>query len=215
MTFRILKHSLLLAVVLVLTACATRVPEPNLGLYKKELKTWYASGDYLTAVAQAQASAPRQIRSTGPQPTLVLDIDETSLSNWEYLNEQEFALNQTTFEKWSAKNNPPAIPATLKLFREARKAGVEVVFISGRRESMRAMTIRQLQAAGYEGWSRLVLRPESDNDPSVIPYKSSARKHLIKEGRTVVLNMGDQESDLAGGAAIHRIKLPNPFYFIP
>ncbi len=30
-----------------------------------------------------------------------------------------------------------------------------------------------------------------------------------------LLNVGDQDSDLEGGYARNRVKLPNPFYFIP
>jgi len=32
---------------------------------------------------------------------------------------------------------------------------------------------------------------------------------------TIIVNAGDQESDLAGGYAERAYKLPNPFYYIP
>jgi hypothetical protein len=37
---------------------------------------------------------------------------------------------------------------------------------------------------------------------------------LSTEAITIVLNMGDQESDLMGGYAQRTFKLPNPFYYI-
>lgn len=34
-------------------------------------------------------------------------------------------------------------------------------------------------------------------------------------GFRIIVNVGDQESDLAGGHAERAFKLPNPFYIIP
>ncbi len=48
-----------------------------------------------------------------------------------------------------------------------------------------------------------------------MPFKSSARKALQRGGRGVVLSIGDQQSDLAGGAATRVFKLPNPMYTLP
>lgn len=198
--------------------CSVRVPQPNLGLYKKELTQWHESGDYDRAVAQAQRRAPEIVRREAkkrPRPALVLDIDETSLSNWNYLRAYQFGITPRTFREWVKKHDDPAIAPTLTLYRTAREAGVDVFFISGRREGLRADTERQLRAAGYEEWKRLILRPENDTNPSAIPFKTAARREIEREGYTIILNMGDQESDLAGGFARHRIKLPNPYYFIP
>ena len=43
-------------------------------------------------------------------------------------------------------------------------------------------------------------------------YKSGARATLERHGYTILENVGDQQSDLAGGRARHRYKLPNPVY---
>jgi hypothetical protein len=40
------------------------------------------------------------------------------------------------------------------------------------------------------------------------------RDELQKEGKLIILNIGDQHSDLIGGNAKKSIKLPNPFYLI-
>ena len=42
-----------------------------------------------------------------------------------------------------------------------------------------------------------------------------ARRTLAEQGYVIVLNMGDQESDLAGGHAERTFKMPNPFYRVP
>jgi hypothetical protein len=46
-------------------------------------------------------------------------------------------------------------------------------------------------------------------------FKTAERKRLSSEGEVITLNIGDQESDLAGGHAEYRFKLPNPFYLTP
>lgn len=46
-------------------------------------------------------------------------------------------------------------------------------------------------------------------------YKGPVRCELIAQGYNIVVNMGDQPSDLAGGCAEKAFLLPNPFYRIP
>jgi hypothetical protein len=47
-------------------------------------------------------------------------------------------------------------------------------------------------------------------------YKSGVRAGIVAEGYTIVLNVGDQWSDLKGKPeAEFSVKYPNPFYFIP
>lgn len=66
--------------------------------------------------------------------------------------------------------------------------------------------------AGYSGWRRLIVDRRLQ---PMIPYKSGARAKLEKHGFKLIVNVGDQESDLAGGHADRAFKLPNPFYFTP
>ena len=47
-------------------------------------------------------------------------------------------------------------------------------------------------------------------------YKAGTRKHIEQDlGYDIVLNVGDQCSDLQGGYADHGLKLPNPTYYLP
>jgi hypothetical protein len=50
---------------------------------------------------------------------------------------------------------------------------------------------------------------------SEVEYKAPARQKLVEQGYRILLNVGDQNSDLAGGFAERTFKLPNPFYFAP
>jgi predicted secreted acid phosphatase len=99
------------------------------------------------------------------------------------------------------------------LFNVARANGVDVFFIGGRRAVDRKTTIVNLNLAGYEGWKRLILRPQDDDDVIEI-FKTAERRKIETEGYTIIANVGDQLSDLAGGFAECGIKVPNPFYFV-
>jgi hypothetical protein len=42
-----------------------------------------------------------------------------------------------------------------------------------------------------------------------------ARRTITRRGYRILANLGDQLSDLTGGYAERRYKLPNPMYFTP
>jgi len=162
-------------------------------------------------------------------PALVLDIDETSLSNWKVLYQNKFAYiasGPCNFSKgstcgedaWERSARAPAIAPTRNLVDAAWRAHVTVFFITGRHESAakRRATERNLHLAGYGGWQRLYMRTKRfDGDPSVAPFKTWARGDIEAHGYTVIANVGDQWSDLMNGHSEHIFKVPNPFYFIP
>lgn len=162
-------------------------------------------------------------------PALVLDIDETSLSNWKELYQNKFAYiaaGPCNFSKgstcgvnaWELSARAPAITPTRDLFDAARGAHVTVFFITGRTEGAaeRRATEKNLHLAGYGGWQHLYLRTNKfDGDPSVATFKTWARGDIEARGYTIIANVGDQWSDLVNGHSEHIFKVPNPFYFIP
>jgi predicted secreted acid phosphatase len=148
---------------------------------------------------------------------IVLDIDETSLSNWAVMKHDDFGYVPTDSNWCVTLRCGTAIAGTLRLFREAQKSNVAVFFITGRPESQLADTEANLKAVGYDHWEGLYLRPEDHpKQQTVTEYKSGDRARIVAKGYRIVLNVGDQISDLAGDPqADHSVKLPNPFYFIP
>ncbi len=107
------------------------------------------------------------------------------------------------------------IGPTLTLFRQARALNVAVFFITGRPESQRGATEQNLRNAGYEGYSALYMVPEGTHYPSAASFKAPVRTAIERAGYTIIANVGDQPSDLAGGHAEKTFLLPNPFYRIP
>lgn len=61
----------------------------------------------------------------------------------------------------------------------------------------------------------MLLKPNALNTPSAVDFKAAERRKLVEQGYTIIVNMGDQMSDLEGGFAERTYKLPNPFYFVP
>jgi acid phosphatase len=221
------------------TATLDRSVPTNLGLIRDQLII-YRCRNYIAEITAALADArswATRLAPTFEKAAVVLDIDETSLSNWEAMYHNKFAYTPTGpcdlnapalcgQREWDLSARAVALAPTLDFFRFVRtlkdKTGnaVEVFFITGRYEdsSERMATQSNLRREGYDGWTRLYLRPDTGYD-NVAHYKSDKRKQIEGEGFTIIANVGDQYSDLIGEPSDDHaqkcFKLPNPFYFIP
>ena len=107
------------------------------------------------------------------------------------------------------------IAPTLALYGYARSKGVEAFFITGRPEAMRGGgAVEPRQEVGFDQGFNLITKPPGAG--TTIEYKSGERAGIEADlGYTILVNVGDQDSDLAGGHARQAFKLPNPMYFIP
>jgi nuclease S1 len=200
----------------------------NLGELKLQLTDYKCSGQYDREVADTLADAQSYVDHRAAEvnhPAIVLDIDETSLSNWPEIAADDYGYiasgpcnlaGPCGDNSWELSAQAAAIAPTLRLFNEAKAKNVKIFFVTGRRESpaLRDATERNLRAAGYDGWEQLYMRPSSDSNASVQPYKSGTRAEIAKKF-TIIANVGDQKSDLDGGHAERSWKVPNPFYYIP
>ncbi|MGD0848027.1 HAD family acid phosphatase [Bradyrhizobium sp.] len=178
------------------------VPEPpppplNLGIIKNQLRDYQTKyyNDDVTAVFSSAQKYVEQNAAGSKRPALVLDIDETSLTNWPNLAADDFG--------FIADGSCDVLPAA-------------VIFITGRPDKQRDATIVNLDHAGFDGWTELRTRPDRD-DRTVQKYKMEERIKVEAEpeGYTIIANVGDQQSDIDGGHGGCTFKVPNPFYFIP
>jgi len=214
----------------------------NAGDWEPALKTFHDSGVYDTEIAQIDAVASKWLAQAthqrhamrarrakaraahhgGHDPqgawwnkklALVLDIDETSLSNYSAIVADNFTFG-TNSRNEAINKVGVAIKPTLDLFNQAKAAGVDVFFITGRGEAVRQSTTENLTEQGYSGWKDLILKP-ADFTGTTVAYKSGARAAIEAQGYRILASVGDQYSDLAGGHEEEAFKLPNPFYFLP
>jgi len=196
----------------------------NLHTLKQAAILYHDSGEYnfdQEAVAQRaikylemRISQNKKLENS-EKLAVVFDIDETSLSNYKNLFNLNFGMIPQLVVKDIGKADDPAIQATLKLYEYAKDKGVAIFFITGRRERLRAATEKNLESVGYTEWDGLFLKPNNYDKKSVNAFKGSTRKKIEEKGYTIVVNIGDQFSDLAGGYAERVFKLPNPYYFVP
>src|ERR1700733_15766735 len=135
-------------------------PTPNLGKLKTRLIAYHnctANQGCYTADLDRQSDLAISIlrrRAAGAKPgerlALVLDVDETALSNWNEEMQDDFGYIAKDWNDWVDKKQATAIAGTLRLYKEAMAHGVSVFFISGRDESQRAATTDTLVSAGFE-----------------------------------------------------------------
>jgi predicted secreted acid phosphatase len=220
-----------------LAACTVPPPPPpavgsnepfNVGITKLVAVAYHDTGAYMRDLTRAAAPAGDWLReraSQVPSATLVLDIDDTALTNWPVILANDFGRFPTGpcllpqgpcgWHGWDLLGRDAAIEPTLQVFQTARSLGVTVFFISGRPESERAATERNLRAVGYSGYAQAFFTPNSAHFSSLSEFKAPVRAKIAAMGYTIIANMGDQMSDLDGGFAERTFKLPNPFYYIP
>jgi predicted secreted acid phosphatase len=235
---------LLVIASLLLGACTTLpVKEVPHGIYlsdnlteiKDDLVSYHDNGLYEKQLAAVDQAATDYVVSRADKvkmPALVLDIDETSLSNWPQIKANDFAyfadpqlpcdklpLGPCGAYQWDKLTQAKAIEPTLALFRVAKAHGVAVFFITGRHNyptevDETELTKATLVKAGFSDWDGVALRSSEYAKSSVASYKSAERKKIVDHGYTILANVGDQPSDLAGGYAERTFLLPNPFYRI-
>ncbi|CAM6099945.1 unnamed protein product [Calypogeia fissa] len=185
------------------------------------IKSYMDDGQYEADVQVAVSAARSYLRSfthTDEMDAIVLDIDETALSNMPYYREHRYGVEKfqkSLFNQYVSKSEQPALMAVLSLYQELRQNGWSIIFITGRDEESREATSKNLQNAGYDEWAELILRQPEEAHETAVEYKSNRRVALEKKGYRIRTSIGDQWSDLEGFAAGARtFKLPNPMYYI-
>jgi acid phosphatase len=195
----------------------TREPA-NLFPHKQQLRAYIDSGGYAKGVAAVALDAAKYLQkrvprgAKGKKMAIVFDIDETTLSNLSHLTANDFAYIPKLWDEWIAAGRCPAIVPVQTVYDAAVRLNVDVFFLTGRREEERAATEHNLRDVGYDTWTKIYFKPTTDITLSVTGFKTDLRRKLEQEGYVIIANIGDQNSDLAGGYAEQTFKLPNPFY---
>jgi predicted secreted acid phosphatase len=174
--------------------------------------------DIDTVVAKAKKSLTTQLaaKKAPKKPSIVFDIDDTLESSYACEKTQSGGFGSASSAICIAQGKQVPIKQTKALYKYALKKKVNVFFVTARPEGLRDFTVTQLKKDGFGKYKQLDLRPNNDpNKNSVVPYKRSARKAIEKKGFHILVNVGDQKSDLSGGFAVKAFKIPNPMYTTP
>ncbi|SEG86178.1 Predicted secreted acid phosphatase [Actinacidiphila yanglinensis] len=193
--------------------------------YAKQVAGIEAKAKAYLAHAEAGAGHDKG-HGKGGKPAIVLDVDDTSLLTYNYELEVGFNYTPASNQAYLDTKNMPAVFGIDTLTNWAAAKGITVFWITGRPESQRADTVRNLTASGFQpaaDTAHLYLK-NTATPPSYLPcgatcttieYKSGTRAHIESLGYDIVGNFGDQYSDLSGGHADRSFKLPNPMYYLP
>ena len=147
----------------------------------------------------------------GQSGAIVSDIDETLLDHRPWMKTHP-DFNWVEFLKWFDEAKAPKLQRTASFLKWARNNGFAIFLVTGRNEQSRRGTIINLvrQGIAYDG---LMMRPNND-ERAAEEVKVPHRKAIEAMGFEIVVNIGDQFSDLSGGHAIDAEKLPNRLYFV-
>ena len=213
-------RALLLAFSIVVAAgAAPSSREPvNLDALKQQIQIYVDSGSYradiTTVAAEATAWLERRAAQGGKRLTVIFDLDETLISNWSHMKAMGFAYVPAAWTAWVQSGQGAAIEPVRDVYRAARCLGIDVIFLTGRPESERRGTEKNLRAIGCGDYAELICKPDTANETTGF-FKTAGRARIEGEGRVIIANIGDQGRGLEGGYAEKSFKLPNPFYLIP
>jgi predicted secreted acid phosphatase len=114
----------------------------------------------------------------------------------------------------------PLLPGARELLEEIRRQGIKLFLITGRLESIREETIENFAYVGLAdidvGPAALIMCPVAERPlpgMSIRPWKEG-RRAAIDETHRIVINVGDQISDL-GLYGDMQIQCPHPYYWTP
>lgn len=229
----------------------------NVDVLRQQIRNYYGDplgtgtfapdGNYAKETSRVAAEGSHWLKAMhakkGMTKAIVLDVDDTTLTTWNYELASNWAYNPTTNAQYVTGQLFPPTPGMVDMVKRAAGEGYAIFFITGRPATQEAATLGNLTSdgvgvdAGYpvpttlkDGEDGLFTKPAvadyppylkaaCANDPNgsctTIHYKSATRAHIESLGYDIVANFGDQYSDLTGGFADRTFKVPNPNYYLP
>lgn len=219
---KIYKQTIILLLVLVCGLSYASFAPMSLTQAKDQVAEYYESGQYESEQAEITQKAKdilyrsvwlnHQLKNP-KKLAIILDIDDTAINNYDVLKKYGFADNDATWDIVQRSTKAIANKPVYELYHEARALGVSVLFITARLDSKYHDSTKQaLKSAGYIDYQGLNLITKEYEKLSFADFKIAVRTKITKDGYHIVLNVGDQYSDLTGGVSDYQFKLPNYIY---
>jgi predicted secreted acid phosphatase len=171
---------------------------------------------------------------------VVFDVDSTLLSDYANEEDMNFNYNPTLNGVWVSHHLFPAVPGMPGLLQDLADEGYAIYGITGRPGSQETDTITNLTEQGYtsdgtdtgtplfdtenlytkdlanQPWVDCTADGSAASACSTVEYKALTRKHIQEtDDVDLLMNVGDQWSDLEGDFAADWTKVPNPSYYLP
>ena len=210
------KIKVISAILLSFTFISCASAPMNLQAAKKIVADYYESDKYSSALKNIIADAENDISKLDihKNSTVVFDVDETSLSNYESIKKIYFGYDPVKWDNWIYEAKAPAILEVKQFYDFLITKKIKVIFLSSRKSSQYEATYRNLTNAGYLEFDTLILKSNSDSSHTSLAFKSNQRELLTQMGYEIIADIGDQKSDLEGNDHGIQIKLPNYIYII-
>jgi acid phosphatase len=182
----------------------------------KAVTEYYEYGTWEKEIEGVIDEAMKKVRELrkGGMSTAVFDIDETCMSNFVLFKELGFVLTDSGWNAWTSAKMSTAIPPVKKLYDYLIAENYRIIFLTGRDESIYRATYNNLIKEGYTKFDTLICKGSDISQLTAAEYKSTVRKQLTEAGYNIVVNTGDQWSDLEGGNSGLMIRIPNYLYLI-
>ena len=194
---------------------------------------------YITQVKAIEQGILADLPQAAPaNSAVVFDVDATLLADFDFEEATHYNYDGAVSAQWVADHLYPAVAGMPDLLRTLEARGYDVYGVTGRPPAQEDDTVANLTEQGFTTTGG---DPIFDNDNlyttgfafgsqpayvdctadgnaascSTVEKKAFTRKHIEDtDGENVVLNVGDQWSDLMGGYADDWSKIPNPTYFL-
>ncbi|OQX79972.1 MAG: 5'-nucleotidase, lipoprotein e(P4) family [Bacteroidetes bacterium 4484_249] len=144
-------------------------------------------------LARLQLDRSLRIMGLMKQQAVVVDIDETVLDNSPY--EAKCILENISYprfwDEWMNSSSAKPVPGALDFLKYAESKGIEVFYITNRKEKYREQTLKNLQNAGF---------PFATNDHLLLRTDSSSKKtrrDSVSETHAIILLIGDNLNDFS------------------
>ena len=220
MDFQINKYLKIFSIIFIaisFSACSTEQKYlVNLTFVKDAVINYQENGGFHRDATEAVENAKREFDkiTPGKKTAVIFDVDETSISNYQFDKEWDFGYVQKYWDMWVDSAKAPAVPEVFDLYKYLLNRGFRIIFLTGRKDYQYYATMENLIKVGYEKFDTLIVRDKNYYDSLAINYKAEKRMELIAKGYKIVGTIGDQWSDLEGPYHGIQVKIPDYQYYI-
>jgi predicted secreted acid phosphatase len=208
---------ILILIVLTFLILSCKVDKPtNLADAKDVIKEYYESGKIDEEIKLVVDDAINILNemNINEMSTVVFDIDETTLSGYDYALQLDFGYDWDSWTEWQLQSTAPAVKEVKRLYDYLIDKNVHVIFLTGKRMITYESTYKNLVDVGYTKFDTLICRRDDEHDLKAHEYKTYHRKSLTEAGLNIIMCVGDQDSDLVGEYTGIKVKIPNYLYKI-